>query len=221
MTPASVSPALAPLPLVDTREHLLGLAGPAGSGKDTAADYLCQHYGFVRYAFAEPIREMLEALFAGCGVDHAYLYEPALKERIIPELGISARALMQTLGTEWGRDQCHPDLWVRQAQRRLGLSPGPPRAPVHDRIVITDCRFVNEAIWLRAQGGRLLRLHRDAPLPVRAHVSEAAAARLEGVIDVPNHGTTPAAMYDELDAVMQLLDIGRRAAVRCQDCGPE
>ena len=41
---------------------ILGLAGAAGSGKDTAADYLCTHYGFVRCAFADGLKTMLEAL---------------------------------------------------------------------------------------------------------------------------------------------------------------
>jgi hypothetical protein len=36
---------------------LIGLAGYAGSGKDTAADYLVHTHGFIKLAFADPLRE--------------------------------------------------------------------------------------------------------------------------------------------------------------------
>lgn len=31
---------------------LVGICGQAGSGKDTVADFLCQHHSFVKVAFA-------------------------------------------------------------------------------------------------------------------------------------------------------------------------
>lgn len=37
---------------------LIGFAGRAGSGKDTAASHLCSQYGFTRLALAGPLRQV-------------------------------------------------------------------------------------------------------------------------------------------------------------------
>lgn len=37
--------------------RLIGLAGPAGAGKDSAADHLVVQFGFIKYAFADPLYE--------------------------------------------------------------------------------------------------------------------------------------------------------------------
>jgi hypothetical protein len=61
----------------------------------------------------------------------------------------------------------HPDLWVRvaaakvQAARDLGCP-----------VVISDCRFPNEAEWIKSAGGWLLRIERPGLRPVAAHTSE-------------------------------------------------
>ena len=59
--------------------HIIGLVGHAGAGKDTAAEYLVEHFGFSAVSFAAPLKNMLEALFEDAGVDHAWLHEPHLK----------------------------------------------------------------------------------------------------------------------------------------------
>lgn len=42
---------------------LLGIAGPAGAGKDTVAAYLVERYGFIRLAFADPLRDELQRAY--------------------------------------------------------------------------------------------------------------------------------------------------------------
>jgi len=138
--------------------QLVGLTGPAGAGKDSAADHLCAKYGFVRAAFADPIRDMLAQLLEALGVDHAVMTERHLKEQPLIDLhDKSSRQLMQTLGTEWGRKLVGANLWVRAMEVRMGLSTG---APVNDRIVITDVRFANEAEMIKAYGGEILAIDR-------------------------------------------------------------
>lgn len=148
---------------------LIGLSGKSGSGKGTVADHLCNNLGFQRHAFAEPLRDMLTALLTSANIDYAHLFERDLKRQPIPTLGVSALAMMETLGKEWGR-RLHPDFWVRHAARVLGLD-GEEAAPIHDRIVLTDVRFENEARFVRRLGGHIIRVERDRP-DARYHISE-------------------------------------------------
>lgn len=191
---------------------LVGLCGRAGSGKDTAADHLCAHYGFVRASFAEGPRVMLEALLAHLGEDHAWLYEPAMKERPIPTLGASYRKLMQTLGTDWGRDMVGWRLWIDILARHLGLDNA---APVHDRIVVTDVRYPNEAVWLKGQGGHLLMVSRTTAPPVREHSSEQHFAQLQHMADtmICNDDTRLESLHSLLDGTMADLGCELRPAL--------
>ena len=42
---------------------IIGFCGFAGSGKDTAADYLVNFYNFDRISFAGPLKDTLSAVF--------------------------------------------------------------------------------------------------------------------------------------------------------------
>ena len=150
---------------------LIGIVGRAGSGKDTAATHLCRHYGFMRASFAGALKSMLEVHLEERGIDHAYLHEPGLKEQTIPQLGLSARELMQRQGDAFRT--ADPDFWVKALADALGMAgPRAQQYPVHDRIVITDVRYPNECDWVHANGGTVVRLVREQAAPVRAHSSE-------------------------------------------------
>lgn len=140
---------------------VLGFCGPAGSGKDTAANYLVEYHGFVRISFAQPIYDMLDAM----GFPAPATREE--KEAINPRWGLSWRHAAQTLGTEWGR-KLDQDIWLRILVHRIKDSK-------HDKFVISDVRFENEAHTIRDNGGRILHLTgRAADLGARAnHASEA------------------------------------------------
>lgn len=178
---------------------IIGLTGRAGAGKDTMAAQLCEHHGFERYALAEPLRDMLTQLLTDAGIDHAWLFERPLKELPIPELGISGRRLMQTLGTGWGRG-LREDFWLRLADLALGL----PAAPVHDRIVITDIRFPNEAAWIAAHQGLLVRVERPVA-PVAAHESEQHADTLPCWHVIDNSGTR-GYLQDQVEALLHRVE---------------
>lgn len=143
-------------PMTHPMTHILGLHGPAGSGKTHLAQYLCQTYGWKRLSFAFPLRAMLSALFYEAGFDHAdimhLLNSQAGKNEPIPELcGLSPRRLMQTLGTEWGRQAAHPQLWVNLAQNKVQrLKKSQPDLP---GIVFDDVRFPNEKETIENIGG--------------------------------------------------------------------
>lgn len=183
---------------------LIGLTGPAGCGKTTAANYLESEWGAQPVGLADPIMAMLLALFAEADVPDAYAVERALKERCT-SLGYSYRHLAQTLGTEWGRDQLDDGFWRRIAEGKvLDIMRG------GDHAVVTDIRFADEAQWLRDLGGVLVRITRAGTLPVREHESEAQWAQIEVDHELANEGSV-AALHDLLDWIMT-RELGRSAA---------
>lgn len=155
---------------------VIGLCGPQGAGKDTVAlairERLRQTHTVEVISFAGPIRDMLAALLAHLDIDRAVMEDRATKEVCLPELARSPRELTRTLGTEWGRREVHPDLWVLIAKHRLGRNREAGRL-----TVVTDVRFENEAHFIRKSGGRVIEIRRpgdyyygghhasDRPLP--------------------------------------------------------
>lgn len=170
---------------------LIGLTGRARSGKDTVADFIVAAQGGYKYSFADPIRHMLRPL----GVDMWDPYWQSRKEEIIPALGVSPRRMMQTLGTDWGREIINPDLWLLLAQQTLHRN-GPG-------MVVADVRFENEADWVRRHGGRIIHVIRPDAKEVEAHVSESGIEVAPTDTQLFNTGT-----LEELQiAVRELLRV--------------
>lgn len=128
-----------------TASRLIGLYSPSpGCGKTTVAAIL----GGTRIGFADPLRAMIRAMMIEAGIhpDAALRLLTIYKEMPIPQLGgRSARYLLRTLGTEWGRDLIDVDIWVDIAMGKLSRAKG--------LVVIDDMRFPQEReAVLRAQG---------------------------------------------------------------------
>lgn len=170
---------------------LIGIAGLAGVGKDTAGLYLQDRYGLRRMAFADPVKRLVAELL---GVSVGVL-ESTGKELPIEGLGRSPRYLYQTLGTDWGRNMVHPDLWVRLLSRDYSIV---QRQSGLNGVVITDCRMPNEAAWIRQQGGTLVHVTRSAAPSVRQHESEQGLDVESGDRVLPNDGTV-GELYARLD----------------------
>ena len=117
---------------------------------------------------------------------------------------------MQSLG-DWGRSM-HHDYWVQC----LALAAGVPNAPVHDRILISDVRYPNEAAWLLEHGGVLIRLVRDTAEPVRSHSSEQHWADLPADITLVNNGPTLEGLHGLLRGAMADLGLDARPDVRTE-----
>jgi hypothetical protein len=160
-----------------SRPPIIGIAGPARSGKDTVAEFIIAAIGGYKYSFADPIRAMLVPL----GIDMNDPYWQARKEDIIPALGVSPRRMMQTLGTEWGRTLINGDLWLLMAQQRL-INHGPG-------MVVSDVRFENEAAWVRRHGGQIIHVIRPGLKGVEAHTSESGISLEPGDAQLFNTGT--------------------------------
>lgn len=155
---------------------LIGIAGKAGSGKDTIADYLIMNHGMYRYSFAKPIKDALNAIF---GFEDRMWLDREWKEKEIDWLGKSPRYLAQTLGTEWGRDLVHKDLWLMLAKREYEKTM---------RLVIPDVRFGNEADWVRSEAGIVIHVERPGIEEVNSHSSEAGVEFKMGDLLIVNDG---------------------------------
>lgn len=161
---------------------LVAISGKAGSGKSLLANALMTRCGYSKFSFAAPIYAMLNVL--------PYLHhihggmDRIQKEEKISFYGKSPRELLQTLGTEWGRNLVHPDVWIRIMENSL----------VHEynhnrKYVIDDLRFPNEVEWVRATGGLVVRIHRGHEVQVVKHVSEYGFPLLEDDVRISNDGS--------------------------------
>lgn len=125
--------------------------GLAGSGKDTAGSAVIESsLRYRRISFADPIRDMIGVL----GIDVKKIYDEGTKNSPIADMGgKSLRHMMQSLGTEWGRDLIHPDIWLNVSKRRI-------KKANHDGfgVILTDCRFDNEAEELKNLGFKIIRI---------------------------------------------------------------
>lgn len=154
-------------------KQIVGIAGKAGSGKDTVADFLVERHGFVKVSMASPLKAALATL----GFPEPHNRDD--KEKLIEGFSFTWREAAQKLGTEFGR-ALDPDMWVKVMAMRFRRAT--------DRIVISDIRFENEAAMVREHGGSMLHLSgRAANLGANAgHASEAGVAVLpscDGMID--------------------------------------
>lgn len=169
-TPADQLPPMAApapvTPLITIEEalqsiRLIGVAGAAGSGKGTVAEFI-QQRGALVISCADPIKDSLTALF---GFAEGAWEDRNWKERMLPMLGQSPRQLAQTLGTEWGRNMVNEDLWIATVVGRW-------RRANCALTVVPDIRFDNEAMAILRAGGVMIRVTRPDVEPVAAHSSE-------------------------------------------------
>ena len=140
---------------------IVGITGLIGSGKDTAADYLCTVHGFKRMSFAGTLKDAVAAVF---GWDREMLegstkasreWREQVDEWWANRLGIpdlTPRYILQQWGTEVCRKGFHNDVWVASVEYRL--------RSITDNVVITDCRFPNELDAIKNAGGITMRTHR-------------------------------------------------------------
>ena len=131
---------------------VVGICGKARAGKDTVAEMLSDYvhtaftpegsFNVLISPMAYSIKLMLgNFLFPFFGnnmnaVDDC-LYGGA-KDVPVPRLGVTPRSMLQTLGTEWGRN-LNSDVWIIAQQARIDTYTD------LDLLLIPDIRFDNEA----------------------------------------------------------------------------
>lgn len=143
------------------RRVIVALCGPEGAGKSTAAKEVARRLGGKIHPLAEPLKRMLLAI----GVPRESLYgTPEQKLRPLPEFGgRSGRDLMQTLGTEWGRQCVSNNIWIDAWTRDVAGEP---------LVIVDDLRFQNEAARVKELGGSIIKVVRKyGQEPVDCHPS--------------------------------------------------
>jgi hypothetical protein len=170
---------------------LIGVTGLARSGKDHAADYLAKEMRLFKYAFAEPLKTMLKSVFG----DH---FHEGDRSDICPETCKSYRVMLQTLGTEWGREMMNPQVWVNLVARKFKwVEAGCPHETElgtisnlmlgHERViqgmVLSDVRFDSEAEWIERNGGVILVIVR----PEHKSLGDKLRSAVGLTVGIPGH----------------------------------
>lgn len=132
---------------------IIAFSGPRRAGKTTAANYLSRAYGATQLSMAAPVKDMLRVLLQSYNIvdTDRYLYGD-LKEEPIPSLnGKTARYLMETLATEWGRDLIMENVWVDAAKNTMLRNP-------RKLYVFDDLRLDNERNFVLENGGTIVEI---------------------------------------------------------------
>lgn len=122
---------------------ILGILGPAGSGKSTIASYLVEKYGAKEYMLAYPLKKLCRTAFPEMP-KCCFWGTQAEKETKNEAVGFSGRNLMNRIG-QGVRDAWGADFWVQDVLRQIARE-----SP--DVAVISDVRYVNEAELIGALG---------------------------------------------------------------------
>lgn len=206
---------------------ILGLTALAQSGKDTLAGYIKEYMDVKTYALAQPIKDILGALF-DWGDEHrdGNLKELVLTYTITPDTLDKAGEVYESYGLD--KYEAFHDCWdkliklfnieykdteytcnisPRKAYQLFGTDWGRTLhdpiwlelAPT-DNVIITDVRFDNEAKFFTDKGAVLIRVERDGVKHVATHVSENGVSDKYISIIVENNGSLA-----ELDSTAKYL----------------
>lgn len=186
----------------------IALIGKARSGKDTAANHLVRTRAYTRLAFADPLKEMALSVDPLIGYD--------LRELGGPQT-VRLTTLVEHVGWERAKDE-YPE--VRRILQRMGqtqrefdenywvnaMRPKLNSAEAWNMpVVVTDVRYRNEALMLRARGFRLVRLVRPlthmAPAALATHSSETELDTFAADRDIHNSGSLDT-LYAMIESVL-------------------
>ncbi|UJB43611.1 deoxynucleotide monophosphate kinase family protein [Streptomyces sp. A1-5] len=170
----------------------IALIGRARSGKDTIAARLASRHAYTRVAFADPLKDMC------LSIDPAVAYELAG----YGPLPIRLSVVIERHGWERAKDRI-PE--VRRTLQRVGqavrdhepdhwLSLALDKVATADTwnlpVVISDCRYPNEAEALKNRGFKLVRVVRpEAGRLAAPHESETALKDYPADITIANDGS--------------------------------
>lgn len=185
--------------------RVIGLTGPIGCGKSTAAAHL-ETKGYERIKMAGALKDMMRVI----GMTDAHI-EGDLKE--VPSAllcGKTPRFAMQTIGTEWGRDIIGNDIWCN-----IWTAKALHVLRSHSfGVVCDDVRFANEVEAVKSVGGIIIEIVRPGCERSASHASE--SFEISADIKIMNDGSIEN-LVKNLDALLDLLPSSQRKLFSADD----
>lgn len=187
---------------MSTKLRVIGITGRKFNGKDTVGEYLVKEHGYMRLAFADPLKEASRCIF---NFSNEQLYG-SLKETTDDFWKTSPRIVLQYLGTELFRDQLAPimphvgkNIWVEVTRRKmLDIWKENP----DQKFVITDVRFQNELDFIKEYGGTTAKVLRSCVNKLNdSHASECESDKLTVDQCISNDGTL-ADLYNNVNKLI-------------------
>jgi hypothetical protein len=177
------------------KPQIIGLYSPApGSGKSTIAELLsAEDYEII--SFASALKKMAVALLESCGYTNREARKIVNeKDMVIPGLNTRCRTILQTLGTDWGRNIIGENIWVNVWKMKAN----------HCKYVVADdVRFHNEAEAIKELGGQVWKVVRPSVTNKETHASEGRLNDWDGFDRIIiNDGT----IKDLADNVMRAMN---------------
>jgi hypothetical protein len=160
------------------KRMIISLTGNTGVGKDTMADYMVAHYGFVKISMADPFKRIAKDIY---DFSDEQLWGPSearnradTRYRRPDGSYLTARIVTQLLGNELSR-LAYPETWIVYMQRTVkqiqsgyfydekkGAYKVPGKNSRYTGIIVSSCRFRNEIEAIKEMGGVAVRLKRPA-----------------------------------------------------------
>jgi hypothetical protein len=173
--------------------QLIGVCGPASSGKDTLSDYIVTQYGGCKYAFADPLKKAAKILF---NLTYDQLHG-SKKEEIDERWNLSPRQILQRLGTEGCRDIFSDTIFITRMLQDFESY----RHLQDGYFVVSDVRFENERNAIRDNGGTVIHIYRENITPANAHVTEQRLVPSDDEFVISNNGS----INDMIEAVSKII----------------
>lgn len=181
--------------------HLIGISGKMGSGKDEIANIIRELAGGVYEIkkFAYKVK-LVASLLIGVDVEKfedqefkkTNLSSEWDKNKIVEaghwedypkweKVSMTVRELLQKIGTDAMRGGLHKQTWVNALFADYTK---------HDSWLITDVRFENEVKSIKDRGGIVIRVNRELESNNNLHLSETALDTYRGFdYTIDNNGT--------------------------------
>lgn len=194
-------------PTLRNVERMYALYSPAPqSGKTTAASMIANDFYYgrgQRMSFAFGIRSMLGELLkcAGYSREDVQKYLYVEKEVPIAPFGKTVRQMLQTLGTEWGRNLVDRDIWANLAIHRAVEMQGYGMVPVFD-----DMRFMNEFEKVKDAGGITIFLTRPGYVRQHGHPSDGELDDMRPWFDYQVEASNLLELHNEILSVVWKVD---------------